>query len=93
MATNHHRSRCCGGDPDSNPALRRAIQNARAVNMLKDKVQNAIDKALKLGDTRNEQIFYGLRRTWHRTDGRDRTDNHQQQERPERLHKCGGNLG
>ncbi|MEO0815010.1 MAG: YebC/PmpR family DNA-binding transcriptional regulator, partial [Myxococcota bacterium] len=34
-----------GPDPDANPALRRAIQNARAVSMPKDKIQNAIDKA------------------------------------------------
>ena len=39
-----------GGDPDGNPALRRAIQNARAVNMPKDKIQAAIAKALGVGD-------------------------------------------
>ena len=39
--------------------------------MPKDKVQNAIDKALKLGDTSNfEQIFYEGYAAWHRTDGR-----------------------
>lgn len=38
-----------GPDPDSNPALRRAMQNARAVNMPKDKVQGAIDKAAGVG--------------------------------------------
>ena len=48
-----------GGEPDSNPALRRAIQNARAANMPKDKIQNAIDKALKIGDTSGfEQMIY-----------------------------------
>jgi YebC/PmpR family DNA-binding regulatory protein len=48
-----------GGEPDSNPALRRAIQNARAANMPKDKIQNAIDKALKVGDTSGfEQMIY-----------------------------------
>ena len=48
-----------GGDPDSNSSLRRAIQNARAANMPKDKIQNAIDKALKVGDTSGfEQILY-----------------------------------
>ncbi|MCA9602634.1 MAG: YebC/PmpR family DNA-binding transcriptional regulator, partial [Myxococcales bacterium] len=31
-----------GGSPESNPQLRRAIQNARAVNMPKDKIENAI---------------------------------------------------
>ncbi|MEE2961735.1 MAG: YebC/PmpR family DNA-binding transcriptional regulator [Myxococcota bacterium] len=48
-----------GGDPDTNPALRRAMQNASAANMSKEKVKNAIDKALKLGDTSNfEQVLY-----------------------------------
>ena len=44
-----------GGDPDGNPALRRAIQNARSVNMPKDKIQGAIDKALNVGDTADFQ--------------------------------------
>ncbi len=39
-----------GDDPDANPALRRALNNARAVNMPKDKVQGAIDKAMGVGD-------------------------------------------
>src|ERR1041384_3831388 len=34
-----------GPHPDSNPALRRVIQNARAANMPKDKIDNAIKKA------------------------------------------------
>ncbi|MBY0370602.1 YebC/PmpR family DNA-binding transcriptional regulator [bacterium] len=34
-----------GPSPDSNPALRRAIQNARAANMPKDKVDTAIKRA------------------------------------------------
>lgn len=34
-----------GTDPHSNPALRRAVQNARAVNMPKDKVDTAIKRA------------------------------------------------
>lgn len=34
-----------GPDPEANPALRRAVQNARSVNMPKDKIQSAIDKA------------------------------------------------
>ena len=34
-----------GPDPDTNPALRRVIQNARAVNMPKDKVEAAIKRA------------------------------------------------
>ena len=35
-----------GGDPAANPTLRRVIQNARAVNMPKDKVEAAIKRAL-----------------------------------------------
>ncbi len=34
-----------GPDLDANPALRRAIQNARAVSMPKDKIEKAIEKA------------------------------------------------
>lgn len=34
-----------GPDPDSNPGLRRVIQNARAANMPKDKVEAAIKRA------------------------------------------------
>lgn len=48
-----------GGDPDGNPALRRAMQNARAVNMPKDKIQNAIAKALGVGDTADyQEVLY-----------------------------------
>lgn len=38
-----------GGDVDNNPSLRRAVANARAVNMPKDRVQAAIDKASGVG--------------------------------------------
>jgi YebC/PmpR family DNA-binding regulatory protein len=34
-----------GPDPDSNPTLRRCIQNARAINMPKDKIEGAIKRA------------------------------------------------
>jgi len=48
-----------GGDPDANPALRRAIQNARSVNMPKDRIQNAIEKAMGLGDdAQYQEILY-----------------------------------
>jgi YebC/PmpR family DNA-binding regulatory protein len=47
-----------GPSPDTNPALRRAIQNARAVNMPKDKVEGAIKKASGLGATAYEEIVY-----------------------------------
>ena len=42
--------RAGGPDPEANSALRHAIQNARAVNMPKDKIQGAIDKAAGVGD-------------------------------------------
>lgn len=35
-----------GGDANSNPALRRVIQNARAANMPKDKIEAAIKRAM-----------------------------------------------
>ena len=34
-----------GPNPDGNPALRRSIQNARAVNMPKDRIEAAIKRA------------------------------------------------
>ena len=34
-----------GPSPDTNPALRRAIQNGRAANMPKDKIDAAIKRA------------------------------------------------
>jgi len=47
-----------GSNPDSNPALRRAIQNARAVNMPKDRVENAIKRASGEGADTYEQLQY-----------------------------------
>ena len=47
-----------GPNPESNPALRRAIQNARAVNMPKDKVEAAIKKASGQNETNYEEILY-----------------------------------
>ncbi len=41
-----------GTDPHTNPALRRAIQNSRAVNMPKDKVDHAIKRAA--GEDQND---------------------------------------
>ncbi len=35
-----------GGEPDTNPALRRVIQNAKSVNMPKDRIEAAIKRAL-----------------------------------------------
>jgi YebC/PmpR family DNA-binding regulatory protein len=47
-----------GGDVTSNPALRRAVQNSRAVNMPKDKVDAAIKRALGNDSASYEQIIY-----------------------------------
>lgn len=47
-----------GPIPENNPALRRAIQNARSVDMPKDKIQSAIDKASGAGATDYQILFY-----------------------------------
>jgi len=47
-----------GGDVNSNPALRRQVQNARAINMPKDKVEAAIKRALGKDSANYEQIIY-----------------------------------
>ena len=47
-----------GTDPGSNPALRRAIQNARAVNMPKDKVEAAIKRASGREAANYSQVLY-----------------------------------
>jgi len=47
-----------GPDPDNNPQLRRVIQNARSINMPKDKVDAAIDRASGKGATDYEEVLY-----------------------------------
>lgn len=47
-----------GSSPDGNPALRRALQNARAVNMPKDKVEAAIKKASGQGAADYDTVVY-----------------------------------
>jgi YebC/PmpR family DNA-binding regulatory protein len=48
-----------GSDPDGNASLRRAIQNARAANMPKDRIQNAIDKAMGVaGAAEYQEVLY-----------------------------------
>jgi YebC/PmpR family DNA-binding regulatory protein len=47
-----------GPIPENNPALRRIIQNARAVNMPKDKVEAAIKRASGQGAAVYEEILY-----------------------------------
>ncbi|MCB9683948.1 MAG: YebC/PmpR family DNA-binding transcriptional regulator [Alphaproteobacteria bacterium] len=50
--------RAGGPDPKANPALRRALQNARAVNMPKDKVEAAIKRAMGDTDEVYEELLY-----------------------------------
>jgi len=47
-----------GPSPESNPALRRMIQNARAANMPKDKIENAIKKASGQGAESYDLVMY-----------------------------------
>jgi YebC/PmpR family DNA-binding regulatory protein len=47
-----------GPDPTANPQLRRVIQNARAVNMPKDKVESAIKRAAGKEAADYEAILY-----------------------------------
>jgi YebC/PmpR family DNA-binding regulatory protein len=47
-----------GPNPDNNPALRRIMQNARAINMPKDKVEAAIKRASGQTATAYEEILY-----------------------------------
>jgi YebC/PmpR family DNA-binding regulatory protein len=47
-----------GTSPDANPALRRALQNARAVNMPKEKVETAVKKASGQGAADYDIILY-----------------------------------
>ena len=47
-----------GPDPQSNPTLRRVLQNARAVNMPKDKVEAAIKRASGRDATNYETVIY-----------------------------------
>jgi YebC/PmpR family DNA-binding regulatory protein len=47
-----------GPSPDSNPSLRRVIQNARAANMPKDKVESAIKKASGHDQAGYEEVLY-----------------------------------
>jgi YebC/PmpR family DNA-binding regulatory protein len=47
-----------GSSPENNPGLRRVIQNARAINMPKDKVEAAIKRASGQGGENYEEILY-----------------------------------
>jgi YebC/PmpR family DNA-binding regulatory protein len=47
-----------GPDPQSNPALRRVIQNARAINMPKDKIEAAIKRSSGRDATNYHEVIY-----------------------------------
>jgi YebC/PmpR family DNA-binding regulatory protein len=47
-----------GTNPDGNPSLRRALQNARANNMPKERIENAIKKASGQGAAAYEIVIY-----------------------------------
>jgi YebC/PmpR family DNA-binding regulatory protein len=47
-----------GTDPNTNPALRRCVQNAKSVNMPKDRVEAAIKRALGKEMDNYEEILY-----------------------------------
>lgn len=47
-----------GPDPDTNPALRRIMQNAKSVNMPKDRIEGAIKNALGKDTSNYEEVLY-----------------------------------
>lgn len=47
-----------GPNPDNNPRLRRALQNARSVNMPKDRVEAAIKRAVSREEADYQEIVY-----------------------------------
>lgn len=50
--------RAGGPSPEANPALRRGIQNARAANMPKDKIENAIRRASGTDAVDYDEVLY-----------------------------------
>lgn len=47
-----------GPEPDTNPALRRIIQNAKSINMPKDRIEGAIKNALGKDTSNYEEVLY-----------------------------------
>lgn len=85
-----------GPSPENNPALRRVIQNARAVNMPKDKVEAAIKRAAGQGaEDYEEVIFEGYAPHGVPLLVETATDNNTRTVANVRMHfkKGGGNLG
>jgi len=47
-----------GPDPDTNPALRRVMQNAKSLNMPKDRIEGAIKNALGKDTSNYDEVLY-----------------------------------
>lgn len=47
-----------GPDPDTNPTLRRIMQNAKSLNMPKDRIEGAIKNALGKDTSNYEEVLY-----------------------------------
>ncbi len=47
-----------GSDPDTNPMLRRIIQNGKSVNMPKDRIEGAIKNALGKDTSNYDEVLY-----------------------------------
>ena len=85
-----------GGDPNTNPALRRCFQNAKSVNMPKDRVEAAIKRALgKEMDNYEEILYEGYAPHGVAILVETATDNHVRTVANVKSHfnKGGGNLG
>jgi YebC/PmpR family DNA-binding regulatory protein len=84
-----------GSDAEANPRLRLAIQNAKGVNMPKDNVERAINKADKEGDDLQEVTFEGYAPNGVAVFIECLTDNNQRTVSMVRsvFNKRGGNLG
>ncbi|MBV8253894.1 MAG: YebC/PmpR family DNA-binding transcriptional regulator [Chitinophaga sp.] len=88
--------KAAGPDPDNNPALRRCIVNAKAVNMPKDRVDAAIKRAMGKDKTDYEEVVYeGYAPHGIAIMVDTATDNTTRTVANVRMHfnKCGGSLG
>ncbi len=85
-----------GNDPNTNPALRRCMQNAKSVNMPKDRVEAAIKRAMgKEMDNYEEILYEGYAPHGVAILVETATDNHVRTVANVKSHfnKGGGNLG
>jgi len=84
-----------GADPEGNPRLRLAIQNAKGVNMPKENIERAINKADKEGENLQEATYEGYGPNGIAIFLECLTDNNQRTVSNVRslFNKRGGNLG